>query len=112
MTINATAAPRNDRPVESAVQPCPLLHWFDLRMKFAPPPEARPKWWPVERRSGYPDEKVSITAAGVAPPLRRLDGSGRVRVDNIPAGKAQVVFYQVLADVRQAFERGTAYAPR
>jgi hypothetical protein len=81
-------------------------------MKFAPPPEVRPKWWPVERRGGYNNEKVSITAAGVAPPLRTLDGTGHLRIDNIPAGKAQVVVYQLLADVKLSFDSGTNYKPR
>jgi hypothetical protein len=101
--------PRDDRPVDGAIQPCPLRHWFDLSLKFAPPAEPRPIWWPAERLSGYSGEKLSVTAPGIVP-AQQLDGQGRLRIDDIPAGKADVVFRDLLVSVRDALEEGSRYA--
>jgi hypothetical protein len=103
-------AERNERPISSPVQPCPSKHWIDVRLRFRPEAKARPVGWPVERLPGYRHTNVSVTAAGVAPPLRTLDDDGRVRVDDIPAGSAQVVFYDLLAKAEEQMKAGRTYA--
>lgn len=106
------ASPRNERPVSSPIQPCPVNHWFDVRLVMAPDAAPRPRWWPVERRPGYGNEQVSLTGGGIPPPVRTTDGQGRVRVTGIAGGSVQVIFYNFVAELRQAFATGTRYQPR
>lgn len=110
MTNDVT--PRDPRPVSAPVQPCPVSHWFDVRLVMRPDNSRRPQWWPVERRPGYGNEQVSLTGAGIPPPVRTTDGQGRVRVTGIAGGAVQVIFYNFVAEVREAFETGTRYQAR
>jgi hypothetical protein len=81
-----------------------------MAMSFAPEPE-RPAWWPKERLSGYGGEKVKVTAPGIAPPERELDGGGGLRVNGIPSGSAKVEFAELLKSVKDALDEGVKYEP-
>ena len=103
---------RDDRPVDSAVQPCPNRFWFDL--KLLPRREAgpRPRWWPVERLPGYGSAHLSITLGGVAPPLQTLDSSGHFHATGLPAGSATVLFYDFCSDIGPALDAGAVFHSR
>jgi hypothetical protein len=107
-TNAAQAGIHDNRPVGSAVQPCPKRHWFQLTLVLRPESQARPAWWPVERRAGYPREKVSLTLPGAAG-LHTSDSSGRLRIDGVPPGVGSAAYYDFYSDVRSEFERGTVY---
>jgi hypothetical protein len=100
--------PRNDRAVDSATQPCPNQHFFDLTVTFAPEPN-RPDWWPKDQLSGYGSEQIRLTGAGIAPPDHALDSSGHLKIGDLPSGSAQVELPQLLASVRKALEEGCVY---
>lgn len=101
--------PQIDRPVNSAVQPCKVLHDFDLVLKPAPDERPRPAWWPTERRSAYPSEAITITLPGVSPARQKLDGSGAFHAGEIPPGQAQVTFHDFYSSVLEAFRREAKY---
>jgi hypothetical protein len=101
---------RNDRPVDSATQPCPNQHFFALTLLVGP--EAlRPDWWPKERLWGYGGEKVKVDGAGIAPPERELSGSGNLLINGIPSGSAKVEFTELLKSVKDALDEGSKYEP-
>ena len=104
--------PRDDRPVDSAIQPCPNRFWFDVRLLPRREASPRPAWWPVDRLPGYGGSHVSVILAGVAPPLQTLDGNGRFHADGLPAGRGTVVFYEFCADIGRALEAGAVFHPR
>jgi hypothetical protein len=104
------ASTRNDRPVDSATQPCPNSHFFELALTLAPEAD-RPTWWPTERLSGYGGEKVKISGGGIAPPDRELSGIGGLYVSGIPAGTAKVEFTDLLKSVKEALDEECKYEP-
>jgi len=106
----AAAGERNDRPVDSATQPCPNTHFFELALTVAPEHD-RPAWWPKERLSAYGAEKVKVTGGGIVPPDRELSGIGGLYLSGIPAGSAKVEFTGLLKTVKDALDEGCQYEP-
>lgn len=97
--------PQDNRPINSAVQPCPCVsHKFDVTLGPAPDASPRPAWWPVDSSSAYGSESMTIALAGVDA-KQTLDGGGAFSVGGIPPGAANVhfdTFYdEVQADVDQ-----------
>jgi hypothetical protein len=109
MTVETEA--RDDRPVSQAVQPCPLRFWFDLRLRFKPESQPRPRWWPVERLPGAPGAAVNLALAGAAP-LQQLDADGHLRLEPVPAGSGNVLFYDYLSGIQQAIDEGVVFHAR
>ena len=103
------ARARDDRPIDSATQPCPNQHFFELALVLASESE-RPEWWPKERLSGYGGEQVKVTGAGIAPPERELSSIGGLHIDGIPSGSAKVEFAQLLKSVKDVLDEGCKYA--
>lgn len=99
---------RDDRPVSSAVQPCPIRHWFDLRLRFRPESRPRPGWWPVERLPGAPGAALHLTLTGAAL-LQQLDGEGHLRLDGLPAGSGSALFYDYLSPIQRAIDDGVVF---
>jgi hypothetical protein len=106
----AATGVRNDRPVDSATQPCPNTHFFELALVVAPEPD-RQTWLPKERLSGYRGEMVKVTGGGIVPPDRELSGTGGLYVSGVPAGSTNVEFTGLLKSVKDALDEGCQYEP-
>lgn len=92
--------PQDNRPIDSAVQPCPcVVHNFQVTLGPAPDATPRPAWWPVEGSGLYGAESLAITLAGVDA-QQTLDGGGGFQASAIPPGVAQVRFDKFYDDVR------------
>ena len=63
--MSEAAAQANNRAVDSAVQPCPLQHFFSVELKPSDLATAKPAWWPAEKRHPYAGVKAKITLGGV-----------------------------------------------
>jgi hypothetical protein len=109
MAIGSEA--RDDRPVSSAVQPCPVRYWFDLRLRLRAENQPRPRWWPVERLPGAPGAALHLTLAGAAP-LQQLDSDSHLRIDDLPAGSGSVLFYDYITPIQQAIDGGVIFRER
>jgi hypothetical protein len=98
---------QDNRPIDSAVQPCPCVtHDFQVRLMAAPDVSPRPAWWPVDDAGAYADESMAIALGGVEA-RQRLDGGGGFQASAIPPGVAQVQFDRFYDDVRADLERRT-----
>jgi len=100
------AVQANNRAVDSAVQPCPLKHFFSLELKPSDMATAKPEWWPSEKGYPYAGVKVKITLGGVVP-QQTLSNRGHFRIDGIAGGSASVDFEAAFyEDVKAALDRG------
>lgn len=96
----------NNRPVDSAVQPCPLKHFFGVELKPSDMAKAKPEWWPAEKGHPYAGVKVKITLGGVVP-RQVLNSRGHFRIGGIPGGSASVDFEAAFyEDVKAALVSG------
>ena len=101
--------PQNNRPIDSAVQPCPCVkHAFDVFLGPAPDASPRPAWWPVDSGGGYGGETLAIALGGVDA-QQKLDGGGFFHVGDIPPGVADLQFSEFYADVRADLARRTNF---
>ncbi|MFY9510731.1 MAG: hypothetical protein WAQ05_07140 [Rubrivivax sp.] len=103
-------AQANNRAVDSAVQPCPLLHFFSVELKPSDLAKAKPEWWPAAKGHPYSGVKAKITLGGVAP-AQTLNSRGRFRIDGIAGGSASVDFEAFYADIETALEDGRKFSP-
>lgn len=100
------AVQANNRAVDSAVQPCPLKHYFSVELKPSDWASAKPAWWPAEKRPPYAGVKARITLGGVVP-QQTLNSRSRCRVEGIPGGSASVDFAAAFYDdVKDALDNG------
>lgn len=100
------AVQANHRAVDSAVQPCPLKHYFSVELQPSDRATAKPDWWPAEKRHPYAGVKTKITLGGVVP-QQTLNSRGRCRIDGIPGGSASVDFAAAFYDdVKDALDSG------
>lgn len=107
--MSAHASVSNARAVDSAVQPCPTTHYFSLVLKPADRTSDRPTWWPEVSGNPYANEAATIKLAGVAP-AQTLDGGGRLRIDGLAGGSAQVQFESFYAAVEKRLADGRRFA--
>lgn len=103
-----TRASNDNRPIDSAVQPCSPCHWFKLTLLPVDRAKPRPAWWPKPALKAYPGEPLTITLAGVAP-AQKLDGSSCFEVKCLSAGNATVTFDRFYADVEAALASGRRF---
>ncbi|MCE2909553.1 MAG: hypothetical protein O9343_18760 [Burkholderiaceae bacterium] len=101
----------NNRAVDSAVQPCPLLHYFSVALEPVDAASTKPAWWPADVRQPYGGVAVTVTLGGVSP-AQTLNSRGRFRIDGIAGGSASVVikagFYD---DVRAQLDGDRCFSP-
>ena len=95
--MSEAAVQANNRAVDSAVQPCPLKHYFSVELKPVDMANTKPDWWPPEQRHPYAGVNVKITLGGVVP-QQTLNSRGRFRIDGIPGGSASVDFEAAFYD--------------
>lgn len=101
----------NNRAVDSAVQPCPLLHYFSVVLKPVDAANTKPAWWPVEKRQPYGGVALTVTLGGVAP-AQVLNSRGRFRIDGIAGGSASVDFEaRFYDDVQSQLDNDRNFSP-
>lgn len=101
----------NNRAVDSAVQPCPLLHYFDIRLEPVDAANTKPVWWPAEARQPYGGIAMTLNLGGVAP-AQTLNTRGRFRIEGIAGGSASVAFgARFYDDVQAQLDSDRSFSP-
>ena len=117
MEADAAAAPplpdsgsSDERPVADPVEPCPNKHFFHVAVVPRPDSAPRPDYWAPQGGNPYAYESFAAQLPN-GPKNGKLNGSGGVRVDDIPAGACQLKMDKFFKTVTDYFEREVVFTP-
>ncbi len=103
-TPPTTPAASTERPVSSAVQPCPLKHWIRIQVVPRPDLKQRPAYWAPVGSNPYVTEAFTAQITD-GHHDGELDGGASVRFDRIPAGSCQVTLQEFFKPVKELFNQ-------
>ena len=100
----------HERPVADPVERCPNKHWITIRVVPRPDSGPRPDYWAPLVGNAFAAEPFNAQLPN-GQKSGKLDGSGAMRFDDIPAGACQWKMDKFFKAVTDYFEREAVFIP-